>query len=743
MSLEKDKLLDNGINNERSMIVSKGNKKLVTDEDITAALIIEYKTKNLPLEDLFYKDGIQKREPLFAKRTLPSDNMLDPEYLEKKLIEKTNKEKIVNDEAKQIQIESKTFENIQKEIAKKDSLNIQNTKPQDASQPPVITRPNPFVRQPLNNINQTPPITNIQNIENIKNNDLKNDDVNQSQEKEINTKNINSTEAKQIDANKPVKTYVRLKDQNKDDLINLNIVSEAKIKPGICSYDPNAKYAIEMIDIYKSFNNGRIKANKGITIRVKKNEVHAIIGENGAGKSVLMSILFGIYEADSGEIKVNGQSVMYSSAMDATYDGLGMVHQHFKLVETYTAYQNIILGCENVNKWGIVEHKQAKQRLKNIIEKYNLKLDINKKVSKLNVADQQKIEIIKLLYRDVDILIFDEPTASLSDLEIKNFLEIIKRLKQEGKTIILITHKFNEIKEVADRGSVIRLGTFICDFDIKDYTSEQMATLMVGNEIATTINKEKGKIGDKVVLSVKDLIINNGIKGNPISFDVREGEIFAIAGVTGNGQSELALMLSGLQKPKHGSIKLCDKKITTKSIKKRYDYGLSFVPEDRHKHAIILDMPIYLNTALNRIDSKQFSKNGIINDASIRENARILIKKYDVRGTTRGLTNVRLLSGGNQQKLVLGREIENDHKLLILVQPTRGLDLSAINNIHKLILEEKAKNKAILLISYELDEIMSIADTVAIMSKSSFVKVSNINNITRDEIGKIMSGKEE
>ncbi len=535
----------------------------------------------------------------------------------------------------------------------------------------------------------------------------------------------------------PVKTYVRLADQESSDIIThaneIKVISNSKP-----SYDPNAKYAIEMIDIYKTF--GQVHANNGITFRVKENEVHALIGENGAGKSVLMSILFGIYNPDSGKILINGEPAVFSSPMDATFAGLGMVHQHFKLVETDSIYENVVLGVENVDGLGVMKNREAKKKLNALIEKYNLNLDINKKVSKLNVAEQQKTEILKLLYREASIMIFDEPTAVLSDSEIKQFLEIIKQLKAEGKTIILITHKFNEIKKVADRGTVIRLGTFISDFNIKDKNTNEMVAEMVGDSINFVTNEYKGQFDQtKPILEVKDVHIDHKTKGNGISFDVHAGEIFAIAGVTGNGQSELSLILSGLEKPHGGKILLNGKHISSKTLK-NYKNGLSFVPEDRHKHAVILDMPCYMNAVLNRVDFKPYNKNGILDYSFIKEDSRQFFKDYDVRGTTRGSTPIRQLSGGNQQKLVVGRELDKAHNLIILVQPTRGLDLLAINNIHKQILKEKEQGNAILLISYELDEILSLADTIAVMNKNQIVGMDTASKMTRDKIGKLMVG---
>ena len=642
-----------------------------------------------------------------------------------------------------------------------------------------------------------------------------------------------------------------------------------------------SEYAVEMIDICKSFLNGKIVANDHINLRVKQNEVHAIIGENGAGKSTLMSILFGIYSPDSGTIKINGKNVYFSSAKDAGATGLGMVHQHFKLVPTYSVYENIILGSEDVGALGFLKTSRAKKKIEALIKRYKFNLNLNAKISTLTVGQEQKTEILKLLYRDSNILIFDEPTAVLSPDEIEQFLNMIRQLKAEGKTIIIITHKFAEIKSVADRATVIRLGKYIDDFYVKDKTIEEMANLMVGKKVSLIKNTNNCDFGDQI-LDVKNLKIDKNllpntlyfhyknpevkklrklmideihllhnikhnidkeeslkkhelltkemenlkvsfrnrheaiistfknhinvrkakncpelikleeklkltnnkdeyekiekqiasctprwidklgikiysekslifsfnkefsskIKNKTINFKIKAGEIFAIAGVEGNGQSELALAIAGMLKNKNALIKIGDKDISNLSINKRYKSGLSHVPEDRHKHGLILDEQIYMNLALNRIDEKPFSTNGILLEYNIKENARNLIKKYDIRGTTRGTAPARLLSGGNQQKLIIARELTNDHKLIIMVQPTRGLDLGAIEYIHTKILEEKNKGNAVLLISYELDEILALADTIAVMYNGMFIGVGNRQEMTRERIGQLMAGQE-
>lgn len=533
----------------------------------------------------------------------------------------------------------------------------------------------------------------------------------------------------------------------------------------------NNKYAIEMINITKTFLNGKVVANDNVNLKVKQNEIHTIIGENGAGKSTLMSMLFGVYTPDSGIIKINGKQVNFESASDATDAGLGMVHQHFKLIDEFTVWENVILGVEGVGRLGIIKQKEIKDRLQELIDEYNFKLNLNKKVKELSVGQQQKIEILKLLYRNVDILIFDEPTAVLSEDEIKSFLEMIKNFKKQGKTIIIITHKLSEIKSVADYGTVIRRGKYIDSFSIEDKTIDEIAELMVGHKLSTIINERKPLNNAPVKFSVNNLNVYKQWKNNIISktfiesikdlwnsifktkskttseethsinFSIRAGEILAIAGVEGNGQSELALMLAGVIPNGSANICLNGIDLSKLSINKRIKSGMSSIPEDRHKHGLVLDMPIDKNTVLDQIDDEKFSKFGLLKQNSINKHAIEVIKKYDVRGTSRGTTSARLLSGGNQQKLIIGREMEKPHELLILVQPTRGMDLGAINFIHKQILEEKNNKKAILLISYELDEIMALADTVAVMQNGEFLAIDSIQNMTKNKIGELMTGK--
>ncbi|QZX49027.1 ABC transporter ATP-binding protein [Mycoplasma sp. E35C] len=540
-------------------------------------------------------------------------------------------------------------------------------------------------------------------------------------------------------------------------------------------------YALRMVDIHKSFNNGQIKANVGINLNVKRNEIHAIIGENGAGKSTLMSILFGLYQQDKGQIFVWDREVNFKSSKDASKAKIGMVHQHFKLIENFKVIDNIILGNEPT-KGGIIFYKKAADKLKKLINEYNFKIDLNAKVSSLTVGEQQKVEILKVLYRDADLLIFDEPTAVLSDNEIESFLEILKEFKAKNKTILIITHKLHEIKAVADSATVIRKGEYIASFDVKDKSIEEMAELMVGRTVVPSINNNP-ITSDDVVLSVKNLNLNtknaqeqydelvnkagawaktavtkgiNAAKNvyknlsktkshSNINFNIRKGEIFAIAGVEGNGQSKLIELISGLKKSFPNTILFRDKNglvdVSNKSIKTRAKMGMSFVPEDRHKHGLTLDQSVRLNSVNNLIDKKPFSSMGMVVPFEIASYAQKIIDQFDVRGTANGTTNSRSLSGGNQQKLIIGREMTKDHELLILAQPTRGLDVGAIQYIHNQIIEEKKRGKAILLVSYELDEIMALADTIAVINRNNIIGIGPKEEMTRSRIGQLLAGE--
>ncbi|MDR0985948.1 MAG: ABC transporter ATP-binding protein [Mycoplasmataceae bacterium] len=509
-----------------------------------------------------------------------------------------------------------------------------------------------------------------------------------------------------------------------------------------------SKFAIEMINITKTFNQGRIIANKNINFKVKTGEIHAIVGENGAGKSTLMSILFGIYQPDSGKILVNGNEVHFQSAQDASNHHIGMVHQHFKLVNIYTLLENIILGAE-ITRRGFLDKKTAERKILALADQYNLPIKPNKLTSEASVGEQQRAEILKLLYRDNEILIFDEPTAVLSDNEIAGFLKMLLDFKKQGKTIILITHKLNEVKAVADRVSVIRKGEYVGTYEMKSTTTQELTNAMVGYKLEYFSNKTDIKPSKKYVLEVKNLTSKHPTNVDldavsNVSFNISEGEILGIAGIEGNGQTELALMLGGVIKPSNGTmiLNVSDKekiKIEENSIKKLYQKGISHVPEDRHKYGLILDETVALNVVTPQIDEFPFSKFGFLNFHEINNYAKYVCTQYDVRGTGNGQAVARMLSGGNQQKLVLGRELTRPHKLIVMVQPVRGLDIGAINMIHKKIVDDAKKGAAVILISYELDEILDISTRIMVFDRGKIVYESLRNKTDRAIIGQYLS----
>lgn len=518
-------------------------------------------------------------------------------------------------------------------------------------------------------------------------------------------------------------------------------------------------YIVYIDNISKSFLNGKIKANQNITLKVKQNEVYALMGENGAGKSTIMSILFGIYKQDSGKIYIRGKEVDFKFANDAHKEKIGMVHQHFKLVEEFTVLENIILGNEICKedlpiKNFIIDKKKSNKKIEALIKKYKLDINLNDKVKKLNVSQKQKVEILKLLFLDSEILIFDEPTAILSKSEITQFLEMIKNFKKEGKTIILITHKLKEVFEVAERGAIIRKGKLVEEVDIKNMDAKKISSLMVGKEINEVKNKSKKEFGE-VILSVKDLVIE---ENKTISFDVKAGEIFSIAGVSGNGQTDLISLITGLEKPKKGQVFIRD--VETKSlietskmdINKKYRIGLSFVPEDRQKHGLFLDSSIAYNCVINRFNEYIGDKKvkfyitipflpflKFINWNAISHTAIKLVKKYNVAGASSIHDSAGNLSGGNQQKIIIGRELSKQSNLIILFQPTRGLDIGAIQMLHEYILKAKEKGKAILLVSYELSEIYSLSDTISVISKNSLVSQGSVEEMNIDKVGQLMT----
>ncbi|HQL33238.1 MAG TPA: ABC transporter ATP-binding protein [Treponemataceae bacterium] len=498
---------------------------------------------------------------------------------------------------------------------------------------------------------------------------------------------------------------------------------------------------IEMSGITKRFPG--VIANDNISFSVKENEVHALLGENGAGKSTLMSILFGSYDPDSGSIRIRGQEVNIKDPNTATALGIGMVHQHFKLVRNYTVTENIILGIETTDKFGVLDLRTAERRVEELSRMYGLQVNPKDKIEDISVGMQQRVEILKTLYRNANILILDEPSAVLTPQEIDELMEIIRRLKSEGKTIILITHKLKEIKAVAERCTVLRRGKCIGTVSVPDVTEQQLAEMMVGRTIRFDIDKAPPKIG-KVVLELDSLNVRNsrGVQSvQNLSFSVHAGEILGLAGVDGNGQTELVYAISGMAPIESGTIKLNGIDISSLSIKERIHAGLGHIPEDRHTHGLILDFSIAENMVLKNYDATPYSSaSGVLDFEIMRGHAAELIEQYDIRAGEGPGMKVKNMSGGNQQKVIIAREIALSPDVLIIVQPTRGLDVGAIEYIRKRIVEERDKGKAILLISFELDEIMNLCDRIAIISRGSIAGIFNAGEINEHQIGYMMAG---
>ncbi len=503
------------------------------------------------------------------------------------------------------------------------------------------------------------------------------------------------------------------------------------------------EYIIEMLNITKRFPG--IVANDNITLQLKKGEIHALLGENGAGKSTLMSVLFGLYQPEEGEIHKNGKKVEIRNPNDATALGIGMVHQHFKLVEVFTVLDNIILGSETVKK-GFVDRKSAREKIINLSQKYGLAVDPDAKIEDITVGMQQRVEILKMLYRDNEILIFDEPTAVLTPQEIKELMQIMKNLAAEGKSILFITHKLNEIMEVSDRCSVLCKGRYIGTVEIANTSKEELSRMMVGRDVKFTVDKAPAQPG-QVVLDVKNLSVESHLHKklavNNVSLQVRAGEIVCIAGIDGNGQSEFIQGLTGLEKlAPHANTKitLSGVDITKKSIRERSKAGMSHVPEDRHKHGLVLDYTLEQNMVLQRYWEPQFQKNQFIKTKEVSAYSQMLIDKYDVRSGQGNKTIARAMSGGNQQKAIVGRELDKKHSLLIAVQPTRGLDVGAIEYLHKAIIADRDAGKAVLLVSYELEEVLNLSDRILVMYEGEIVGELDPKQTTPEELGLYMAG---
>ena len=500
------------------------------------------------------------------------------------------------------------------------------------------------------------------------------------------------------------------------------------------------EYVIEMLHITKEFPG--IKANDDITLQLRRGEIHALLGENGAGKSTLMSVLFGLYQPEQGEIRKDGKPVKINNPNDATALHIGMVHQHFKLIDVFTVLDNIILGAEDT-KLGFLSKKKARQKVLELSERYGLKVDLDAKIEDITVGMQQRVEILKMLYRDNEVLIFDEPTAVLTPQEIDELMKIMKGLAAEGKSILFITHKLAEIMAVSDRCTVLRKGKYIGTVNTAETNQTELSRMMVGREVQLVVDKQDAAPAD-AVLTVKDLSVKSKLYNREavkdVSFTVRAGEIVCIAGIDGNGQSELVHAITGLEKASKGNINLLGEDITAAPIRKRSQAGMAHIPEDRHKHGLILDNTLEQNMVLQRYYEPRFQKAGFIRFDAVRAYAESLIEQYDVRSGQGPVTLTRSMSGGNQQKAIIAREIDRDLPLIVAVQPTRGLDVGAIEYIHHQLVTARDAGKAVLLVSLELDEVMNLSDRILVMYEGEIVGELDPKETTVQELGLYMAG---
>lgn len=515
----------------------------------------------------------------------------------------------------------------------------------------------------------------------------------------------------------------------------------------IGNVDYNQK-VVEMKQITKKF--GNFVANDSIDLTVHKGEVHALLGENGAGKSTLMNILYGLYHPTAGEIHINGKLVNIDNPNVAIEHGIGMVHQHFMLVQPFTVAQNIILGTEPTKGIGAIDTKKAIQDVKELSEKYGLYVDPNAKIEDITVGMQQRVEILKALYRGAEILILDEPTAVLTPQEIQELMQIIRNLTKEGKSVIIITHKLKEIKAAADHCTIIRRGKYIDTVKVSEVSEDDLAAMMVGREVNFKVDKEEAKPSN-VVLEIKDLLVKDNRKisvVDKLSLEVRAGEILGIAGIDGNGQSELVEALTGLRKAESGSIKINGKELLNKSPKDMFNNGIKNIPEDRHKRGLILDFTVAENTVLQNYKDSRFSKKGILDKDAIDKYAAGIVERFDVRPTDY-TTKARALSGGNQQKVIIGREVDNievarkatgQAQLLIATQPTRGLDVGAIEFVHQALVKQRDEGNAVLLVSLELDEVMNVSDRIAVIYEGKIVGIVDAKDADENTLGFMMAG---
>lgn len=501
-------------------------------------------------------------------------------------------------------------------------------------------------------------------------------------------------------------------------------------------------YIIEMLHITKEFPG--IIANDDITLQLKKGEIHALLGENGAGKSTLMSVLFGLYQPEKGVIKVRDKEAKITGPMDANTLGIGMVHQHFKLVENFTVLQNIVLGMETTKR-GFLKMDDARKKVMELSEKYKLFVNPDALISDITVGMQQRVEILKMLYRDNEIMIFDEPTAVLTPQEIDELMQIMRDLVKEGKSILFITHKLNEIKAVADRCSVLRRGKYIGTVDVADTSAAEMSEMMVGRKVNLTVEKKQSSPGE-VVLEVKDLSVEAKREGqkkklvHDVSFHVRRGEIVCIAGIDGNGQTELIHAITGISDMSSGMVSINGEDMSKKSIRYKNTHGLSHIPEDRHKHGLVLEYNLAYNVILQEYFQPDFQSGTFLKNDKIYEYAEKLIKDYDIRSSEGPFTITRSMSGGNQQKAIVAREISKSPDILLAVQPTRGLDVGAIEYIHNQLIKQRDAGAAILLVSLELDEVMNLSDRILVMFEGEIVADLDPKSVTVQELGLYMAG---
>ena len=499
-----------------------------------------------------------------------------------------------------------------------------------------------------------------------------------------------------------------------------------------------AQYAIKMHHVTKTF--GKVVANKNVDLELKTGEILALLGENGSGKTTLMNMLSGIYFPDYGEIYVKGKEVTIRSPKDSFTLGIGMIHQHFKLVDVLTAAENIVLGLEGKT---VLKRREINRKVAELAQKYGFDLDPTKKVYNMSVSEKQTVEILKVLYKGADILILDEPTAVLTPQETEKLFAVLKNMKKHGKSIIIITHKLNEIKEVANRCSVLRKGKYIGTIDVAETSKEAMSEMMVGRKVNFILDKKEITPGD-AILEVKNMTIKSKHHGKEavknVSFTVRKGEIVTIAGIDGNGQSELVYGITGMMPIDEGQVFLKGKDITHESIRKKCLDGMAHIPEDRHKDGLVLDYDLQQNLVLQSYFTKRFQNHGFLKFDAIRSYAEELIKKFDIRSGQGVNSIVRGMSGGNQQKAIIARELDRNPDIVIAVQPVRGLDVGAIEYIHKQLIAQRDAGKAVLLVSLELDEVMNVSDRILVMYEGEIVADVDPKKVTTEELGLYMAG---